>query len=127
VSSGGQCVYNSDCPVAGSTCINGTCLRGCSSSSQCSAHDTCLNGTCQADHSKKPGCSANADCGAGHMCVNAVCRSACQTSEDCCTCTTASVCDQGFCVTPGEASPQCELASSCGGSSHCIDAMCVAP
>src|SRR6478735_1217237 len=125
--SGGQCIYNSDCPVSGSVCLNGTCLRGCSSTSQCAEADVCLNGMCQADHGPKPGCSANAECSGGRVCVNAVCRSACQTSADCCSCTAATVCDQGFCVTPGEAAPQCQLASSCGLAAHCVDALCSAP
>lgn len=125
--SGGQCVYNSDCPLAGSVCLNGTCLRPCSSAAQCSAQDSCVNGTCQADHGPKPGCTANADCNAGKVCVNAVCRSGCQTSADCCSCTTATVCDEGFCVSPGEAAPQCALASSCGVGAHCVDALCSAP
>jgi len=122
---GGHCVLNADCP-AGNTCINGYCHLGCAADSGCGAHDRCVTGVCQPDDRPRLGCRANSDCTAGEMCVSGVCRTSCGANADCCACTTAIICGPGgYCITPGEAAPQCHLSADCGSTLSCVDALCM--
>jgi hypothetical protein len=58
-------------------------------------------------------------------CVDGFCRTSCRTSADCCTCTAQTVCGPGgYCETPGEVNPQCQLDTQCGTGQSCIDATC---
>ncbi len=122
----GTCVYNVDCGATGSgaVCLNGTCHPACQTDTQCGPHDRCQAGVCQPDRRPQPGCRANVDCGGARICVNAACRTACASNADCCNCGTASVCQGGLCVTPGEAAPQCRVTTECGPLQSCVDAIC---
>ena len=108
----------------GGTCINGHCHPGCQSDANCAAGDRCVDGLCRADTRPRPSCRANTDCAAGQMCVGGFCRSACTTDAECCSCGNASICQAGFCVTPGEAAPMCQAATDCPATKSCIDAVC---
>jgi hypothetical protein len=126
--SGGQCVFNSDCS-AGNTCINGTCHPACAVDEDCPAHDRCAAGICQANTGPSPQCRASADCVGVHVteddCVNAVCRTPCLSDTDCCTGSSGSICQMGYCVTAHEVAPQCRVNTDCGAGKICSDAACM--
>jgi hypothetical protein len=126
--SGGQCVFNSDCPAAGMTCINGYCHPGCQADSDCPAMDRCLGNICQPDTGPQPECRSNGDCIGVHVtedvCVDAVCRTPCMIDTDCCDGSSGSICRMGYCVTQNEVAPQCKLSTDCASGMTCIDAAC---
>jgi hypothetical protein len=105
--------------------VNGFCHGACVIDADCGPHDMCSAGLCEPDDRPHPSCLSNANCSTGQTCVDGFCRASCQTSADCCTCTTAIVCGPGgFCETPGEASPKCQLDAQCGTGMSCVDALC---
>jgi hypothetical protein len=105
--------------------VNGFCHGACVLDSDCPAHDMCDNGLCEPDVRPRPSCTSNAGCASGQSCVDGFCRAMCRTSADCCTCSAAIVCGPGgYCETPGEVTPQCQLDTQCGSGQSCVDATC---
>lgn len=120
-----SCIANSACGAA-QTCINSACHLSCTKDSECQAansRDVCWNGLCRPDETRVAECRMNADCAAGRECVDAVCRDFCWASSDCAGCTDGPVCSGGYCMTAGEANPQCRLSTGCNGG-HCTNGAC---
>jgi hypothetical protein len=90
--------------------------------------DLCVTNICQPDTGPRPECLSNGDCIGVHVtqdvCVDAVCRSVCASDTDCCTGSSGSVCQMGYCVTSNEVSPQCHINSDCSAGQSCINAAC---
>lgn len=121
------CVTNSQCG-AGQTCIDSSCHSGCTKDSECQAvnkNDLCVASVCRPDERRVPECKINADCSGGAECVNAQCRTFCYANSDCALCTDTTACQDGYCMTAAEISPQCRLPKDCNaGAQHCVNAAC---
>ena len=71
------CYLNSDC-IDGFSCVGGTCLAICSSSSNCLANEMCGD-----DSTCKSVCRRDDDCRSGEICENLMCLVGCRADNEC--------------------------------------------
>lgn len=106
-----DCLADSDCKIAGTVCVAGSCVKGatCASTVACKASGQ----VCDAATGHCVDCVVDADCGGGKACLASKCmqKTACATDKDC-----TAVCGMnvGYCV-------QCNVTADCSAGYWCSD------
>lgn len=114
-SSGGpqpECYDATDCPVAGSKCLNNECVKPgeqCVDSSQCNAGARCVDGVCTAQ------CAKDTDCPIGYACDEAhgLCTENPQPCSEQVPCPTGATCVGDRCVQECSTDDQCPRGLVC--------------
>jgi hypothetical protein len=122
-----QCIDSSGCD--GLECIGGFCTTACATHADCGPGQLCDGATlgCVADLAPVPLCDDTIACpGAGQACLSGTCHYECVDVLDCKLIDARfDACDEGFCKTDLEASPECTAASPCAGGEACVSNLCV--
>jgi hypothetical protein len=122
------CDTQNPCP-SGEICVSGLCTTGCTKNADCGAGKICDSTTasCIPDPSPTPGCSASEPCPGTAKCMaDGYCHYPCATAAACKLIDNRFVaCDQGYCKTQEEVSPECSLDKPCPAGKDCISNKCL--
>ncbi|HEX3769687.1 MAG TPA: hypothetical protein VHV30_02425 [Polyangiaceae bacterium] len=122
------CSDGSQCFAAGSACVNGVCLPGCDSTTECPAGYACdfNRGVCSVNPAA---CTASNDCQGGAVCVETRCVAPCPGDGG--ALPAGTVCVNGGIIPDEQARFTCQndgasgsLASSCDPDSICLHGDC---
>ena len=116
------CNADSDCAVAGSKCINGSCtarVNLCSDTTQCSVHGSaCVDGVCEER------CNAASPCPTGYSCD--LTRGVCNINPT--PCTSSSTCQGGTICVEQHCVPPCAVGDAgvaCPSGQLCVNGGCI--
>ncbi len=124
-----QCDAQTPCPN-GELCKNGFCTTTCTDNVDCPMGKICdsTTGICITDPSPHPTCDQTTKCtGPGQQCLaDGYCHYPCTSVNTCKTIDSRFVaCDQGFCKTAEEVTPECSVDKPCPAGKDCISNHCL--
>ena len=123
------CLSDTEC-TEGMICEEGACTLGCSEQLPCEEGLICRMGRCQ------PECLLNSDCEGQLLCIEQRCRPECVDDLDCeeaeycikgscgIECGTDSECEDSLVCRAGRCEPECEISPDCADGELCLDNLC---
>lgn len=126
------CTNDQGCTAAAPKCLQGSCVKTCTTDPECGAGLFCDQGVCRFDTRPKPNCTDDSQCGGTtatpKVCLDGFCKYSCTSGNDAYCRTIDSrigYCAKDLvCRTASEATAECLNSTQCTGGKTCIDNAC---